>query len=237
MKQVVYIFCLAFLVFGCSKSSNGTDPNGENPDDGNGNEETISGVKLYFPQENMLCNEGTNLTPTESTVYFEWRANGADNYIITIENLSTGNVIQRETNEDIIPITIQRATAYKWFVESVLGSTTEQSDTWQFYNAGPGAQSYAPFPAEIVSPSMAESLPITNIVTLQWTASDVDDDIAGFDVYFGTNETASDVHASNINTTEATVSVVSGTIYYWKIITKDALGNTSDSGVFQFRVQ
>ena len=183
----------------------------------------------------MLCNEGTNLTPTESTVYFEWEANASDNYKITIENLSTGNIIQQETTEDIIPIVIQRATAYKWYVESTSGSKIEQSDTWQFYNAGPGVQSYAPFPAVIVAPTMAESLVATSSVTLQWTGNDVDDDIVGYDVYFGTTIT-SNIHASGITSTEANVSVASGIIYYWKIITIDALGNSSDSGVYQFRV-
>ena len=235
MKRIVYIFCLSFLVFGCSKSSTNEGDGGINPGEV-GNEGEVKGVKLYFPQENMLCNEGTNLTPTESTVYFEWEANGSDNYKITIENLSTGNIIQQETAEDIIPIIIQRATAYKWYVESTSGSKTEQSDTWQFYNAGPGAQSYAPFPALIIAPTMAEFLAATSSVTLQWSGNDVDDDIVGYDVYFGTDSNPS-LQASDITNTQLTVSVASGTVYYWNVTTKDSEGNTSESGVYQFEVQ
>lgn len=234
MKHFIYILCLGFLVFGCSKSSvDDGNTEGENPD-GTENEGTNGSVSLYFPQENMLCNEGTNLTPTESTVYFEWKANDSDNYKITIENLSTGNIIERETTADIIPIAIQRATAYKWFVESIKGSVTLKSATWQFYNAGPGVQSYAPFPANIVAPNMAENLPNTTTVNLKWTGSDVDDDIVGYDVYFGTNTTPA-LFSSDLSATELSVTVASG-IYYWKIITKDSLGNTSDSGVYQFKV-
>lgn len=234
MKQALYIICLALLVLGCSTSSDSNVTEGSKPPDAE-NEVTDLEVKLYFPQENMLCNEGTNLTPTESTVFFEWRSNGADNYKIVIENLSSGTIIERETTEDIIPIVIQRATAYSWYVEAESEGEIEQSETWQFYNAGPGAQSYAPFPAAIIAPNMAQSIAATTTVTLQWTGNDVDDDIVGYDVYFGTNATP-DLFASDISTTESNVSVTSGAIYYWKVITKDSLGNTSDSGVFQFRV-
>ncbi|GAA4812188.1 hypothetical protein GCM10023330_19320 [Litoribaculum gwangyangense] len=223
------------MVFGCSKSST-DEGNGEENPELVGNEGTDGGVKLYFPQENMLCNIGSNVTPTESTVYFEWEANGSDNYKITIENLLTGNVIQEETSADIIPIVLQRATPYKWFIVSVKGSKTERSPTWQFYNSGPGVQSYAPFPAVIVAPNMAENLAATSSVTLQWTGSDVDDDIAGYDVYFGTSANPN-IKVSDITATQTNVPVTSGNIYYWKVITKDSLGNTSDSGTYQFIVQ
>ncbi|MCF7560244.1 hypothetical protein L3X39_06295 [Sabulilitoribacter multivorans] len=235
MKHVLVIICLGFLVFGCSKSSvDDTNPDGENPGDG-GIDVTDKAVALYFPQKNMLCNEGTNLTPTESTVFFEWRANDSENYKITIENLSTGEIIQDETTTDIIPIVIKRATAYKWFVESTKGGTAHKSEVWQFYNAGPGVQSYAPFPAVIVAPNMAESLPTTSSVTLQWTADDVDDDIVGYDIYFSTDATPS-IFSADVAATELNVSTASNTIYYWKVITKDSFGNTSDSGIHQFKV-
>jgi hypothetical protein len=235
MKHLLTIICLVFLVFGCSKSSDdNTNPDGENPDlTGDGG--TDGGVALYFPQENMLCNEGTNLTPTESMVFFEWRANSSGDYKIIIENLSTGNIIEQETSLDIIPIVIQRATAYKWFVESSNGSKTERSEVWQFHNAGPGVQSYTPFPAVINTPTMAKLIPSTSTVILNWTGNDIDNDIAGYDVYFGTNKTPS-IHSSNVSASELNVIVASGIIYYWKVITKDTLGNTSDSGTYQFKV-
>jgi hypothetical protein len=236
MRYIIFIFCLAFLVLGCSNNPV-NDPEGkeENPVVVNPDFGAAIAVNLYFPQENSLCNLGTNITPTESTVFFEWQDNDSDNYKIVVENLSTGNIIERESTEDIIPITIQRATVYKWYVISFKGSRSEESETWQFYNAGPGVQSYTPFPAAIVAPSMAQSIANTNSVTLKWTGSDVDDDIVGYDVYFGTQATPS-VYASDITANEANVSVTTGTIYYWKVITKDELGNTSDSGLYQFKV-
>lgn len=235
MKQFLNSLCLAFLVFGCSKSPVDVIPGAENPDNIE-IEGTEGGVNLFFPQENALCNLGTDVTPTESTVYFEWESNGSNTYKITIENLFTGNIIQQETANDIIPVRIDRATPFKWYVESVKGSKSDRSPTWQFYNAGPGVQSYAPFPAVIVAPNMAETLSTRNSVTLQWTGSDVDNDIVGYDVYFGT-QPIPNIFASGIINNQASVSVASGNIYYWRIITKDVLGNTSESGTFQFKVQ
>jgi hypothetical protein len=33
-----------------------------------------------------------------------------------------------------------------------------------------------------------------------------------------------------------TLSVASGNIYFWSIVSKDAEGNTSESGVYQFKI-
>ena len=242
MRQVLYIMCFAFFVFGCSKSD---DDGGSiiteeeiNPDD-----ETIDAriaAKLVFPYKNSLCNEGINLTPTESTVFFEWEANkDADGYTLIIENLSSGAIISKITTQIKIAIVIQRATPYSWHVVSNSNDiliADEKSETWQFYNAAPGVEFYAPFPAAINSPAMAATIPTTAEVTLNWTGSDVDNDIIAYDVYFGVNSEP-EFHIGGLTASELNVSVLANTIYYWKVVTKDEEGNSSDSGVHQFKVQ
>ncbi|GAA3589345.1 hypothetical protein Q4Q39_14610 [Flavivirga amylovorans] len=237
MRPLVYILCLAFLTLGCSKSSDDGVDEGQNPEnpDGNPNQGAELAVNLVFPHKDGLCNLGTDITPTQSTVLFEWQASDiAENYTIVIEDLTTGTIIQAETTEDKVPVTINRATPHAWYVESSSGSKSEKSDTWKFFNAGPGVQTYAPFPAVLDAPAMALSIS-TASVTLQWTGSDVDDDIVGYDVYLGTSNNPS-IHASDLTANELNVSVTSGTVYYWKIVTKDEVGNASDSDIFQFRV-
>ena len=231
MKQIVFITCLAFLLFGCS------DTTDDGPITGNGGaQDPAIGVQLIFPQEGSLCNEGENPTPTESTVFFEWEPNdNAENYTLTIENLGTGSVVQFQTADFIFPVTIPRAEAFRWFVQYELQNETKESAIWNFYNAGPGVETYPPFPAEIMSPSMAQTIATTNTLILQWSGSDVDNDVVGYDVYFGTNNPPS-LNANDISANQLTVSVASGNTYYWNIITKDAEGNSSESGVFQFRV-
>lgn len=235
MKKLIFIVCFAILGVACSSSDSIEEgANGENPDE-NENQAPELKVNLQFPHEDGLCNVGTNITPTQSTVVFEWEASTiAEGYTITVTNLISGNTIVDETTEDKIGIVLNRATPYSWFVASKAGARTENSDVWKFYNAGPGVQTYAPFPATLNAPNMAASVNAGN-VTLLWTGSDVDDDIAGYDVYFGTSNNPS-IHASDVSASQLQVSVASGTIYYWKIVTKDATGNTSESGTFQFRV-
>ncbi|MFT4576462.1 MAG: hypothetical protein ACI9SI_001389 [Polaribacter sp.] len=229
MKKIIYLICLVLLQFGCDS------------------EEVLvinkpSIVNLIFPYENSLCNEGTNRTPTESTVLFEWQAGEyTDSYTLVLKNVSSG--VQTVHQSDIKPelsITIQRASQYQWYIisNSNVVMETAKSETWIFYNSAEGVQSYTPFPADIKYPLMAQTISTTaSTITLDWTGSDVDDDIVGYDVYFGTSNQPG-LFISNLNDSILNdVPISSNTIYYWKIITKDSLGNSSDSGLYQFKIQ
>ncbi|MEM6514688.1 MAG: hypothetical protein AAF688_00755 [Bacteroidota bacterium] len=230
MRKIVYLFAFLIIFFSCDNTES---PGGN----GNGADDPVP-VLLVFPQKDILCNEGLDPTPTQSTVFFEWLPNSnAISYTLYLENLNTNEIAQYETddNDFILPITIARATPYRWRVDYNLNGDIKQSEAWNFYNAGPGLQNYAPFPAEIASPVMAESLPTTTSVNLQWSGSDVDNDVVAYDVYFGT-ENPPTLKTSGLTETQLSVPVNPDTIYYWNIITKDAGGNTSESGVFQFRV-
>lgn len=223
-------FTIVF-VLGCNNSDEGLGGNGL----GFGQDIPV-GVLLVFPHQDSLCNEGENPTPTESTVFFEWTPNSnAQSYRLTIENLDSGNISQYDTEDFIFPVTIQRSVAYRWHVTYQLQGEPKQSATWNFYNAGPGVQTYAPFPAEIMSPTMAQNMAATNSVTLMWNGNDLDDDIVAYDIYFGSDNPPS-LNTSDLSVNELTVSVMPDTIYYWNVITKDAEGNSSESGVYQFRI-
>jgi hypothetical protein len=114
-------------------------------------------------------------------------------------------------------------------------STTALSDTWKFYNAGEAVTSYAPFPADMVTPKMAQRItPVAGKISLDWTGSDVDSDIANYDIYLGTTATPTLLKANQVDSALPDVTVTAGTTYYWKVITRDSKGNTSDSGVFIF---
>ncbi|MDC0515517.1 hypothetical protein OAN99_06865 [Flavobacteriaceae bacterium] len=98
---------------------------------------------------------------------------------------------------------------------------------------------YAPFPAELISPrSGANVTPdINNLINLNWTASDVDQDLIRFEVYLDQTD------ATTLNNeieyasqeTIVEVEVENNKTYYWKIIAIDANGNQSSSGVYAFR--
>lgn len=229
MKKDLTIICFLFILLACSDDDSFPDL-----------PKIPSATKLVFPFESSVCNEGTNITATESTVLFEWEEGVyTDNYELKLRNLATNDLSSHNSTDPEISIVLKRGTPYEWYVISTSNSVIEtaQSTTWKFYNADEAIESYAPFPAEIISPTMAETISTTaSEITLDWNGSDVDDDIVGYDVYFGTS-TSQEIIQNDLNESILNnVPISLNTIYYWKIITKDSRGNTSDSGIYQFKI-
>ena len=193
---------------------------------------------LNVPLKDEVCLTGKIISDSESTVEFKWSAAGyAENYELSIKNLLTSAITTHNTSANNIVLTLTRNTPYSWFVtsKSSKSPTTSASPTWKFYNSGLGATSYPPYPAEIISPTLGEKITATNgKMTLQWRGLDTDNDIVNYDVYFGTSNVPGILQSKLSETSLANVAVNPATTYYWKVITRDAKGNTSDSGTFQF---
>lgn len=195
-------------------------------------------VNLVFPENVSECTEGTIITDTKSEVVFKWArlTENTNTYNVNLTNLNTNTIVLFETNDTELPITLERGTPYSWFV-SYASSDYPISEIWSFYNAGPGLDSYLPFPATAVSPVSGASISSTSTnVNLIWKGEDLDDDIIGYDLYFGIEENppllAEDIEATRYND----IPVTAGLQYYWKIITKDSVGNESESEIFTFTV-
>ncbi len=195
---------------------------------------------LSFPAQNAACTTGTIISGTQSAITFTWgSAANTDNYLIGIKNLLTQVVHYKKTTSAQLTDTLLRNTPYSWFVvsKSKLVTDTAKSDVWKFYNAGPGTVAYAPFPADVVSPTLNQTVTATGgTVNLTWKGSSIDNDITGYDVYFGTATSPPLLRSNVTDMFLNNVAVTSGATYYWKIVTKDIPGNTSDSGVFTFKV-
>ncbi|WP_242157173.1 hypothetical protein [Aestuariivivens sediminis] len=235
MNSKYYILVLSItILMGCSSGSDAPDP-----DPGPGQIDPPGIAALVFPEQNSECTEGTNPTDTESDVLFNWNdAPHANAYQLVVKNLSAQTTAQYNTADSQINVTLLRGTPYAWYVISKnSGTQTTPSATWKFYNAGVGASSYAPFPAELVAPQMGVSLNAsTPNVLLQWSGSDVDNDIVGYDVLFGTGNPPTNNQATNLSDSELLVPVTSGVTYYWQVITKDGQGSHSSSSIFEFKV-
>lgn len=194
---------------------------------------------LIFPDNNTECNEGTIISETQSTVLFEWNASqNTDSYELNLRNLSTNNVAKSNASTPSISVTLLQGTPYEWFIVSKANGTVETatSASWKFYNQGPGIENYAPFPAEVVRPARGSAVGATGTIVLEWTGSDVDNDLADFDVYFDT----ADIPATLLGTTNESsieATIAANTVYYWRIVSRDSQGNTSQSEIFEFRVQ
>jgi len=198
-------------------------------------------ANLVSPVQNEVCTQGVVISSTQSTVTLKWNSSlSTDSYEIDVKNLLTGVITTLNTTADTqIDVTLLRNTPYSWYVVSKSNETpaTAQSNIWKFYNSGPATVSYAPFPADIVSPTLAQSVTATSgTVTLTWAGSDVDNDIVSYAVYFGTTNTPALLNGNVTTMSLTNVAVTSGTTYYWRVVTTDSKGNTSDSGIFWFKV-
>ena len=194
-------------------------------------------ASLVFPLNNEECVSGIQMNDTQSTVNFSWSAGkNATSYELVIVNLLSGSQWTYSVNDLNVDKVLEMNTPYKWHVisKSSTSTKTATSDSWRFYNSGPAETTYAPFPAEVVSPEMGENLNAAS-VNLQWETSDVDGDLASFEVYFGTVNPPVDLLDEVTDTFINDVAVTPNT-YYWMVKSFDEKGNSSDSGVFEFKI-
>ncbi len=194
---------------------------------------------LVFPENDKECNQGAVKNNIQSDVTFEWNTSkNTDSYEINLKNLNTGTTTKTTSSTNKVTITILRGTPYEWFVTSKASKTsvTATSTTWKFYNEGKGIENYAPFPASAISPARGSQINESGTVSLQWSGSDVDNDIKDYEVFF---ETANPPTTSLgvITTTTKDATITSGSTYYWQVVTTDNQTNKSTSEVFEFKVK
>ncbi|MDO6472193.1 hypothetical protein [Maribacter sp. 1_MG-2023] len=192
-------------------------------------------ITLIFPEDDSECTEGIIVSDTQSELVFEWSdENDNSPYIVHLTSLVSSQTELIESDNTDVSITLDRGVAYSWFVTGKINSTSE---IWNFYNEGPGLKSTIPYPATAISPVSGASISQTSTsVNLIWNSEDPDDDIVSYDLFFGE---AKDPQLYGTDVTETRfndIPVEAGKIYYWKIITKDSIGNESTSEVFTFSV-
>lgn len=225
-RQFIIAVLVSVLFSGCSKDDSSEDGSG-----------SVSAATLVYPGNNSECTTGISVSETDSKITFEWNAApNASSYYLYVKNLVTQAQLQYNPgNTTSLEVSLKKGTPYSWYVVSRSADATAESPKWKFYNAGEGTVNYAPFPAEVVSPAMSSSVYGTS-VALEWTASDIDNDIAVYKVYFDTNPNPTTLKTTTNNNQLPDVAVMANTTYYWKVETADSEGNVSHSPVFQFRV-
>ena len=233
MKNYIYLLLFTVLLVGaCKKTKNKKTDIGTIADP--------QKTTLVTPLKDEACLDANSVSATESKVRFAWKTTeNTSSYELVIKNLLTSATINKTATTSSLEVPLTKNTPYSWYVISKSSATdkTSTSDIWKFYIPGSGTASYAPFPAEIVSPIMGLHYPATTSkITLQWKGKDVDNDIATYDIYLGTSPTLN-IYKQGVSATSAeNVSVTAQIHYYWKVVTKDSKGNTSESELYQFWV-
>lgn len=236
MKKLNMIFTLT-LLFSCS--SGGVDGGNTTPPPPPPSQEPPTAATLTFPDNNQECTTGIEVNATQSSVTFTWNvSSNTDSYDLRLKNLDTSTSLTFSSNTNQIEITLFKGTPYSWYVISKSNSVTltAESATWKFYNAGDPVQSYAPFPADLVAPDMGANLTGVSMVTLEWSGSDIDDDIVSYDIYFDTTSPPTTQLGGTQTVTTIDAPVSAGNAYYWRVIITDSEGNNSESEIFEFRV-
>lgn len=228
---------LKFLVFISLITVVGCGGDGDDPGGSSSEEKIPEKASLIFPNNNEECNTGVQTSPSQSSVNFNWSAaTNASSYQLIVVNLLNGSQLSQVVSTTNVDMVIKMNTPYKWYVISRSNSSSEtaKSEEWKFYNSGPAITSYAPFPADVLAPSMGANLNASS-VNLQWNTTDVDGDLASFEVYFDTVNPPVESKGTTTDSFLNNVSVSPNT-YYWMVKSMDDAGNSSTSEVFQFKI-
>ena len=192
-------------------------------------------ITLIFPEDDSECTEGIIVSDTQSELVFEWSdENDNSPYIVHLTNLVSSQTELIESNDTDVAIILDRGVAYSWYVTGKINSSSE---IWSFYNEGPGLESTIPYPAIAISPVSGASISQTSTtVNLIWKSEDPHNDIVSYDLFFGEVKDPQLYGTDVTDTRFNDIPVEAGKTYYWKIITKDSIGNESTSEVFTFSV-
>lgn len=223
MKKLIAIFSIIVFISSCSKS----DP------------KPPVAATLLAPENNAECILGTDSGNTQKEITFSWQASAhTDSYILTVKNLNTGATDTYTTNQTDFTAILDKTVPYSWYVTSQNNKVAEtaESETYKFYVAGNAITNYAPFPADLLAPTAGTTIENGNDVSLVWKGSDVENEIAYYQVYLDTKEVPENTIINATTATKTKVSGLSQGIYYWKVITFDDAGNSSVSPVFSFKI-
>ena len=197
-------------------------------------------TQLIFPEDDTECFQGTILNETESIVLFKWESTEeTDFYTVHLKDLrrNSSETVEVETNE--AEIKLEKGTPYEWYVtsESYFSPITASSEKWRFYNASSGNPNYAPFPAEAVTPKMGETVSLRqgNVLDIEWETTDIDGDNLTYILYYGSDNPPTS--SQNETDKNKTAIFLPDGIYYWYVKSIDQHGNSSESDVFEFKVE
>jgi hypothetical protein len=139
-------------------------------------------------------------------------------------------------------LTLEKGYPYEWFVTSISNDfPTErpQSDTWRFYLKGDGETNSAPFTADLISPASGEAIQLSDgTFNFIWSGADPDGDPMLYTLYVDSIDglQTPPERQTDISSSSLSVELISNTVYYWSVLSRDTNGNISHSQVKSFRV-
>ncbi|TNJ41535.1 hypothetical protein KFZ70_12705 [Tamlana fucoidanivorans] len=232
MKFLKYTFGLSIIISLAIACSGGSDDGGSPPEPKNNAPFKVT--SLTFPENDMLC--------TSNTVEFTWDAatdpdGDKVSYILEISKDSGFGAIDQSVNSNTSSksVSLEKGIIYFWRVKvkDTKGLESEYSSVFRFYTEGEPLTNHIPFPAQPINPADGETIN-GNSITLEWEATDIDNDPLTYDVYVDTVNPPTQKIGDNQSNNTTNVNLNPASTYYWKIVTKDDKDGQSIGQVWSF---
>ena len=236
MKKQIYILLIiavSISLTSCGGSGGGGDDPEPNPEPTMNN--APSATSQSAPTNNLLCIDNnvsfqwtTSTDPDGDTISYEIQ--------IATDNQFTQNVQNFTSTNTSTVVGLDKGVAYYWRVRAKdsKGATSSYSSIFSFYTEGVGESNHLPFSPSIVTPSLNEVVQTTT-TTLQWEASDVDNDPLTFDIYFDTVNPPIAIVSENQTSKTFEVTLENSKDYYWKVVSKDDKGGITIGQIWGFK--
>ncbi|MEK9604409.1 MAG: hypothetical protein VW127_08300 [Flavobacteriaceae bacterium] len=194
---------------------------------------------LIAPENNNNCSTAIVISDQQSQVNFSWEeALHTNEYELVVRDILTNMDQKKLTLRLLSSVVLNRGKQYAWWVNSKSDQTETitKSQVRTFYLEGVQTSRHFPFPAKLISPeNNAQVSLVEGELSLSWEGSDLDNDIASYDVYLGLDIDDLNLVAEDLTVTSVRASLNENEYYYWRILTRDEKGNISHSPVGFFR--
>ena len=232
MKKIGYTIIVSLLIWSCGGGGGNDTP--PPPPPVQNTAPTIP--SLVYPTDNLLCIDNTQT--------FQWNAStdaegNAITYNIQVATDLNFTQIIHDLNESTTSRTIsmEKGTAYYWRVKATdsKSASSNYSTIFNLYTEGEGISNYVPFSPELVSPQLNATETGGSTVTLEWNASDVDNDPLTFDVYVDTVNPPTNLQATDISPATLDFVTSASAEYFWKVVVKDGKGGQTTGQIWTFK--
>jgi len=192
---------------------------------------------LTTPENSNTCVP-LSTTATQGVINFGWEeAQNTDSYEVFVRNSITQTEQKKSAELTSTTFTLDRGAPYSWWVvsSSDASAVDTKSKVWSFYLEGIQQETFLPFSAQLNNPQDEQEVMLSSgEINLQWTGSDLDNDIEYYQVYIGTDAAQMSLVQDNQITSSYSALLDVGQTYFWQIVTIDQRGNKSQSAIQSF---
>ncbi|MEJ4088213.1 hypothetical protein [Galbibacter orientalis] len=233
MKKLNFLYIIiSILITACGGSDDGPEPVPEPTPEPVNNAPSLP--NLDYPTEDLVC--------IDNNVTFKWlEATDKDGDKITYQvQISDVSDFSKTDYNDLTPdlskkYNLPKGKTFYWRVKAIDSKEAESSYTKasRFFTERDAEVNQVPNQPTIITP--ANNIVISkSSVSIQWQATDPDNDVILYDMYFGTDPEALPLIIESASQNNYLATLQPKTKYYWKIVVKDDIGGVTIGNIWSF---